>query len=234
MATKKTTICLAADFAKSSSILEIAELAGPHIAVLKIHVDIIEDFSRDFLTKLKTLSTNHNFLLMEDRKFADIGYIVSQQLSHGIFRIVEWADLITIHAVPGKGILDGIRTGWDNVVNERGLFIVAEMSSAGALTTGDYTNAASSMAKDDSSVTGFVCQNNIFSDPGLVQLTPGVKLVKSGDALGQQYNTPEEVVKSGADLVVVGRGITEAEDKLQAVLQYKKVLYEAYEKRVSN
>ena len=37
------------------------------------HIDIVEDFDQDLITCLQELSQEHNFLLFEDRKFADIG-----------------------------------------------------------------------------------------------------------------------------------------------------------------
>lgn len=37
------------------------------------HVDIIEDFDKDLIDQLWTLTVTHNFLVFEDRKFADIG-----------------------------------------------------------------------------------------------------------------------------------------------------------------
>ncbi|XP_014220377.1 uridine 5'-monophosphate synthase [Trichogramma pretiosum] len=232
MEQKQTTLCLAADFVKSQEILDIAQLAGPHIAVLKVHIDIVEDYNKDLIQNLKNLAKTHNFMIMEDRKFADIGQVVSQQFRNGIYSIAEWADLITVHPVPGKGIIQGIGKGLDECSEDKGIFIVAEMSSAGALTTGEYVEKAVKEVADSEMVTGFVCQTNIFKDPGLIQLTPGVKLVESADDLGQQYNTPNAVVDKGADLIVVGRGITQAKDQLSAVIEYKKVLWEAYKKRV--
>ena len=232
MSEKETTLCLATDFTKSQDIIDLVNIAGPHIAALKIHVDIIENFEKDFIQKLKIIAHKHNFLIMEDRKFADIGQVVSYQYRRGVYNIAEWADLITAHPVPGSGILQGLKDGLNEISEDRGIFIVAEMSSSGALTTGDYVKSAVSNSKDFDLVAGFVCQSNIFSDPGLIQLTPGVKLTKSTDNLGQQYNTPQNVVDSGADLVVVGRGITQAKDKLASVLEYKKVLWEAYENRI--
>ncbi|CAB0032959.1 unnamed protein product [Trichogramma brassicae] len=232
MEQKQTTLCLAADFVKSQEILDIAQLAGPHIAVLKVHIDIVEDYNKDLIQNLKNLAKTHNFMIMEDRKFADIGQVVSQQFRNGMYSIAEWADLVTVHPVPGKGIIQGIGKGLDECSEDKGIFIVAEMSSAGALTTGEYVEKAVKEVADSEMVTGFVCQTNIFKDPGLIQLTPGVKLVESADDLGQQYNTPNAVVDKGADLIVVGRGITQAKDQLSAVLEYKKVLWEAYKKRV--
>lgn len=232
MSQKQTTLCLATDFTKTQEILDLVELAGPHIAVLKIHVDIIEDFQSNFVKKIKESAKKYNFLILEDRKFADIGQVVSYQVRKGIYNIVEWADFITVHSVPGNGIVDGVKKGLEGISEDRGIFIVAEMSSKGALTTGDYISATTSNFKDSDLVAGYVCQKNIFANPGFVQLTPGVQLNKSSDDLGQQYNTPEDVVNSGGDLIVVGRGITKSENKLDAVLEYKKVLWEAYQNRI--
>lgn len=231
MEAKQSTLCLAADLTKADAILELADLTGPHIVVLKTHVDIVEDFTADFVKRLKGLAKKHDFLLMEDRKFADIGNTVSSQYQKGIYKIVEWADIVTVHAVAGQSIVDGLESGLERVAEPRGIFVLAEMSSKGALTNGDYVQGAVSIAQGSDMVAGIVCQSNIFPNPGLVQLTPGVKLSKGTDELGQQYNTPESVVNSGADLAVVGRGITEAQDKLAATLEYKKELWAAYMKR---
>ncbi|XP_076680327.1 rudimentary-like [Andrena cerasifolii] len=231
MEAKQSTLCLAADLTKADAILELADLTGPHIVVLKTHIDIVEDFTADFVKRLKELAKRHDFLLMEDRKFADIGNTVSSQYRKGIYKIVEWADIVTVHAVAGQSIVDGLKSGLERVTEPRGIFVLAEMSSKGALTNGDYVESAVSIAQGSDMVAGIVCQSNIFSNPGLVQLTPGVKLSKGTDELGQQYNTPESVVNSGADLAVVGRGITEAQDKLAATLEYKKELWVAYMKR---
>lgn len=82
---------------------------------------------------------------------------------------------------------------------------------------------------------GIVCQNPLFlKNPGLIQLTPGVQIGSKGDDLGQQYNTPDAVVKNGADIAVVGRGITKAEDPATAAQEYKNLLWNAYVKRIEN
>lgn len=235
MELKQTNLCLAADLKKMDAILELADIAGPHIAVLKTHIDAVEDFNESFILRLKKLARQHRFLLMEDRKFGDIGNTVSLQYRHGLYKIAEWADLITVHPVSGASVINALKKSAEDITEPRGIFLVVEMSCEGALTTGDYLKSAVSMAEEASDlVVGLVCQSNLSTQPGLLQLTPGVKLSKSGDGLGQQYNDPRSVINAGADLAVVGRGITEApHGYLKATLEYKKELWNAYEERIN-
>jgi orotidine-5'-phosphate decarboxylase len=44
-----------------------------HSADLQTHVDIISDFSEEFIAELTRLSKELDFVIFEDRKFADIG-----------------------------------------------------------------------------------------------------------------------------------------------------------------
>lgn len=98
--------------------------------MLKLHCDIISDFSISFTQQLKQLGEKHNFLLMEDRKFADIGNTCRLQIGGGAFRIADWADMVTAHSLPGPSILKSL--------SGVAVVLVAEMSSEGNLTTAEY------------------------------------------------------------------------------------------------
>lgn len=237
MHTKETNLCVAADLTSSAAILNLIESIGPHICLLKTHIDIVEDFTAEFIVALQKLSKKHNFLLMEDRKFADIGNTVALQYSKGVYKISEWADLVTAHSLPGPAILKGLGSVLTNNPNDRGVFLLAELSSADTLIGLKYAEdtiaVATGVHKD--LVTGIVCQTKtLVNDPGLIQLTPGVKIDDVSDNLGQQYNTPEYVMREkGADIAVVGRGIIEAQFPESAAKLYRERLWKAYVERIA-
>lgn len=237
MEMKKTNLCIAADLTKAEDILNLVEQTGPYICLLKTHVDIIEDFSVNFVNSLKSLAEKHNFLIMEDRKFADIGNTVSLQYAKGSYLISSWADLVTAHSLPGAGILKGLRSALNgNGSKTRGVFLLSEMSSEGNLITPEYSAKTLEMAADNNFsdfVSGIVSQSSI-SSAGLIQLTPGVKIEEGVDRLGQQYNTPEYIVsEKGADIAVVGRGIIMAKNPEEMAKIYRDRLWAAYVNRIS-
>lgn len=218
---KRSNLIASADFITTKELLDFADIVGPHIVALKTHIDILNDFDADeTILPLKDLATKHNFLLMEDRKFADIGNTQQLQFSYGTYKISNWADLITSHVIGGSKSLDCF-------VNV-GVVAILGMSSEGTLTDSHYREEALKVIENHPSIIGCVAQNEVSDQ--LLLFTPGVNLGTSGDDKGQQYNSPEHVIRNyGTDFIIVGRGIYKADEPEQEALRYKNEGWKAYQ-----
>lgn len=221
---KKSNLIASADVITTAELLKLAEEVGDHVVALKLHTDIIKDFSMDFIENLKKIAKEKDFLLFEDRKFADIGNTQELQFKEGIYKIGSWADMITSHVIAGEESLKV----FDNV----GVVAIVEMSSKGTLTDDYYIGKALNVAESAPNVMGVVAQRKVSDD--LLLFTPGVNISTSGDNKGQQYNTPERVMRAyHTDFMIVGRGIYQSANPKEIAQEYQSLGWAAYEASLS-
>lgn len=231
---KKTNLSLSADTTKADALLHLADAVGPEICVLKTHIDILEDFTPAVTRELQQLAQKHQFLLFEDRKFADIGNTVKHQYEGGLYRIADWADIINAHSLPGPGIIAGLREA--GMKHQRALLLLAEMSSENNLFSDDYIQHTMTMAENAADfVVGYISQKRLSSNPQWIYLTPGIQLHPGKDTLGQQYNTPySAIVERGTDIIIVGRAILTANDPKVEAQKFREAGWIAYEHALNN
>lgn len=130
---------------------------------------------------------------------------------------------------------------------DRALLLLAQMTSVGNLLDADYTAACVDMARQQLDfVMGFIALGPLNSEPDddFVVMTPGCALspeesldgseFAGGDPLGQQYVTPQELMRRGCDIIIVGLGICNAADPAMKAEQYRQVAWKAYQERLGN
>jgi uridine monophosphate synthetase len=246
MKRKKTNLILSLDTEDPDEFFSILESTADKIAMVKTHVDIIRDFTPEFITRLQALAKNGDFLIFEDRKFADIGNTVKHQFYGGVYRIAEWADCVTSHLIAGEGTVKGLfPEGEASMHPERpqAAFLLARMSSKGNLITEDYSRNVIAAGRDNSSiVSGYIGHGKDVDDiksyksmipEGQLLLMPGVKLERGSDNLGQQYLTVEEAIEGGADCIIVGRGIIKADNPSEEAEIYRERAWKVFTERES-
>lgn len=141
--------------------------------------------------------------------------------------------------------LAGIITGLKKVGQplSRGLLLLAEMSTAGTLAAGPYATKTLEMARAERDFCiGFIGQSRLESasssdQEDFIYMTPGVNLEVAGDAMGQQYRTPRQVIlDAGLDCIIVGRGIYGSMEPVQMVEKakaYREAGWSAYQDRTA-
>ena len=219
---KKTRLCFSADFKTKEKLFYWIELLGPHICILKTHIDILEDFDESVIEKLLFYKKKFNFYILEDRKFSDIGKTFRNQLYCGIYKIASWADIITIHGISAYGMLNQL----DELAPK--VLIVSQMSSENNLIDKNYSIKCYNLAKQfNKLVIGFISQNKFVDDNNFLFLTPGVKILdmtqtaeKEAD---QNYRSPKQALKNDRnDIIIVGSGIYSNKKNINEYIeQYK-------------
>ena len=232
---KQSNLVLSLDVEDTETFFKILDATGPEIFMVKTHVDIIKDYSDSFVPRLQALAAKHDFIIFEDRKFADIGSTVRKQFRSGVYRIADWAEYVTVHMIAGEAILDGL---FGDLETPRSGFLLARMSAKGNLISETYTRQVLETGKRRKEcVSGYIghgadvedikrFRNKIPADQLL--LMPGVNLDTTGDGLGQQYLTVADAMAGGADAIIVGRGIIASKDPAQEAKRYREAAWKAF------
>ena len=208
--TKNTRLCFSADFEEPNKVIEILNKIGSNIAICKIHFDIFKftdsNHMNSFKKELIKSSNNNNFLLMEDRKFFDISYIVEKQYEP----FKEWIDLVTVHGLVNNEVLRKITCS---------VLLVSDMYN------NDYNIIENciDLCNDNNNILGLITQSNIKYD-NLMNFTPGISF-NDVNISDQKYRNIENIKKTYMpDIIIVGRAIYNSKDVLSSVKQLNDII----------
>ncbi|WP_185871752.1 orotate phosphoribosyltransferase [Blattabacterium cuenoti] len=219
---KKTNLIVSADLIYTQNILKLVNLIGDLICGLKLHVDIINDFSYSFINYLKNISIEKNFLLLEDRKLCDVSSTNHLQLHYGIHKISSWADIITAHVLSGSMSIQNL-----NIPPNMGLITISEMSSHGRLSDDNYIRKALNISLNNPKVIGTVAQRKV--DNRLLLFTPGIHFDEKKN-IGNNYIHPIQAFeKNRSDFIIVGKAIYQSLNPKIVAEKYRNVGWKAYE-----
>jgi uridine monophosphate synthetase len=232
---KQSLVCLAADRSTMAGLLDLIDTVGPHVAALKTHVDLVDDWTPEAWASLCVAAKKADLLIFEDRKFADIGGISRKQMA-GVYNSRGWSDLVTAHLISGPDIVDGLQAGWSDVGREGGVLLLAQMSSRGNFLNAEYTAKVVAKGKEHAGVFGFIGNGsrpeelaNLRSAVGDGKMiwTPGVNLAVGDGEMGQRYGHPTAAVLAGSDCIIVGSGIHKSNQPAQEAEAYAKASWDA-------
>ncbi|GAA34819.2 uridine monophosphate synthetase [Clonorchis sinensis] len=243
VAQKSSRLCVAIDTVDPQQLLKLADQVGPKVCAIKLHLDMLhfDNNVERIITGLRRLAVQHGFLLVEDRKLADIGQTVMHQLKGGVYRISAWCDLVTVHCLAGPGVFQTLRQINEEIAEhghnrEFKALLVAQMSCKGNLLDASYSQNCLAMCQEYTDIlAGFVCQHPLpgsealfAANRSLFYWVPGVHVDATGDQLSQSYDSPAEILKrfatAGSEnvILIVGRGITEASEPVEAAERYRR------------
>lgn len=219
-------IIIALDYADPVQALDLVSGLSPQYCRLKVGKELFTRAGPAVVDKL----VGAGFDIFLDLKFHDIAHTVAQAC-------VAAADLgvwmVNVHALGGRKMMEAAREAIDSASHHPLLIGVTVLTSLDGqdireigLPGTPYENVLrlAALAKQ-SGLDGVVCSPQEVEDVRRAQgaefclVTPGIRPHGARPNDQRRIMTPADALRNGADYLVIGRPITEAEDPLRALLE---------------
>ena len=218
----KAPIAVALDAPNLETTKKWAEAAAPSVEVLKIG---LEGFLRDGEEAINVIK-NTDCKLFLDLKLHDIPNTV-KGACESVSRFAP--DFLTVHASGGKAMVAAAANALPNT-RITAVTILTSLSPEDLKTVG-FEKSAQELAVQmavmavDAGARAIVCSPHEVSairnsvPTSITLITPGVR--PAGADVGDQSRvaTPQEAIANGANIVVIGRPITGADDVRKAAME---------------
>ena len=218
---RKPPVFLALDVNSPSQALQLVQRIHPYIFGCKIGPRLFFKCEKDFIKTLKGFGK-----VFLDFKFYDIPSSTVEAV-RSAFHL--GADYVTVHASAGQRTLEELARleGELNKMRKFRILCVTVLSSV----SGDSLQRVKVLAEDvfRSGLTGLVCspwevESLRARHREAFLVTPGIRL--KGDPSEDQARvmTPEEALKKGSSVVVMGRSVLKAGNPLEVCQKFAKSL----------
>lgn len=209
-------VAVALDAPDLESAARWAELVTPHVSTVKIGLELYLRYGPDVVASVRGASGVEVFL---DLKLHDIPATVA-----GAARAVSRLrpDILTVHAIGGPAVVRAAVEAAPatcvaavTVLTSMGDDDLAAIGVPGSVSDVARRLAAMAVA---AGARGLVCSPQEVAavraevGQGVTLITPGVRPAGSGTDDQARVATPEQAIRAGADLLVIGRPITRAPD----------------------
>ncbi len=222
-------VIIACDFDSKRSLYEFLEKLEGEKPYLKIGMELFYKEGASLVKELK----EKGYKIFLDLKLHDIPNTVASALK--VLADLE-VDMINVHAAGTSKMMKLARETVDKMAKKPLLIAVTQLTSTSEetmkselLIDKNLDDVVLSYAKNakDSGLDGVVCSaleaKKVHQELGdeFLTVTPGIRFADSNKDDQVRVMTPEAASEEGADYIVVGRAITQAEKPLEA---YKKCL----------
>ncbi len=193
-----------------------ATLVTPHVSTVKIGLEL---YLRYGPTVVATVRGGSGVRVFLDLKLHDIPNTVA-----GAARAVAklHPEILTVHAAGGADMIKAaVEAAPDTIVAGVTLLTsISDQDLADLGVNGSVSDAVRRMAvlSVSAGARGLVCSPQEVAavraevGPGILLITPGIRPARATSDDQARVATPEEALKAGADLLVIGRPITRAPD----------------------
>ena len=219
-----SNIVVALDFAHADGALKLANQLDPSLCKLKIGKELFTAAGPNLLEQLQA----QGFQVFLDLKFHDIPNTVGKACE-AASRLGVW--MLNVHASGGSGMMQAAREGVDKSGQKPILIavtVLTSMSQENLTEIGIHTplqQHALYLARlaHQSGMDGVVCSaheagsiKSAISDK-FITVTPGIRPANASLDDQSRVMTPARALQMGADYLVIGRPITQAENPSRAL-----------------
>ncbi|WP_022941999.1 orotidine-5'-phosphate decarboxylase [Psychromonas hadalis] len=225
-------VVIALDYDNKQTALDFISQLDPTTCRLKIGKEMFTHFGPDFVKQI----VDKGFDVFLDLKFHDIPNTVAKAVKAAA-DLGVW--MVNVHASGGRRMMEAAKAILEPYGDKAPLLIavtvLTSMDKSDLLELGIELSPAEQVKRlailtKSSGLDGVVCSSHEASElkallgDGFKLVTPGIRPEGSPVADQRRVKTPKQAMDSGADYLVIGRPITQAENPAQVLTEINATL----------